>query len=144
MNEKRQIWKGGGISLGDVYFILFRQKWLILVFSLAGILGAIVLLFVVKPPQYQSEAMISIRYVVEGKSLNPPGDESNTRSLDEQSASIINTEIETLNSLDLAREVVQAMTPERILAKAGKGATIIGRPSCFYGKKRYDRGTDPR
>ena len=109
------------MSLGDIYFILFRQKWLILAFSLAGILGAILLLFVFKPPQYQSDALLSIRYVVEGKSLNPPGDQSNTRSLNDQSASIINTEIQTLNSLDLAREVVQAITPERILAKAGRG-----------------------
>ena len=74
MNEKRPDLQAGGMSLADIYFVLFRQKWLILVFSLLGIVGAVVLLFVVKPPQYQSEAMISIRYVVEGKSLNPPGD----------------------------------------------------------------------
>ncbi|HTQ49636.1 MAG TPA: Wzz/FepE/Etk N-terminal domain-containing protein [Candidatus Acidoferrales bacterium] len=125
MSEKRQESPAGGMSIGDVYFILFRHKWKILFFALAGILGAMLLLYVVKPPQYQSEAMFSIRYVVEGKSLNPPGDESNTRPLDEQRASIINTEIATLNSLDLAKQVVQAMTPERILPKSGtnQGAT---------------------
>jgi len=112
------------MSLGDVYFILFRQKWLILAFSMAGILAAVLLLFVVRPPQYQSDALLSIRYVVEGKSLNPPGDQSNTRPLNEQSVSIINTEIQTLNSSDLARQVAEAMTPERILAKAGGGADI--------------------
>jgi polysaccharide biosynthesis transport protein len=119
MNEKRQNSQVGGMSVGDVYFILFRQKWTILAFSLAGILGAIVLLFVVKPPQYQSEAVFSIRYVVEGKSLNPPGDESNTRPLDEQRVSIINTEIQILSSLDLAKQVVQTMTPEKILPNGG-------------------------
>jgi polysaccharide biosynthesis transport protein len=124
MNEKRQDSQGGGVSmsLGDVYFVLFRQKWKILIFSMAGILGAIVLLFVVKPPQYQSEAMLSIRYVVEGKSLNPSGDEAVTRQLDEQRSSIINTEMATLNSLDLSRQVVQAMTAEKILAKSNGGA----------------------
>jgi polysaccharide biosynthesis transport protein len=124
MNEKRSDLQGGGMSLGDVYFILFRQKWLILAFSLAGILGAVLLLFAVKQPQYQSDALLSIRYVVEGKSLNPPGDQSNTRPLNEQSVSIINTEIQTLNSLDLAKQVAEAVTPERILAKAGGGADI--------------------
>ncbi len=110
------------MSLGDVYFILFRQKWLILAFSMAGIVGAVLLLFVVRPPQYQSDALLSIRYVVEGKSSYPPGDQANTRPLDEQSVSIIHTEIATLNSQDLAKQVVQAMTPEKILAKTGGGA----------------------
>ena len=66
--------------------------------------------------------MLSIRYVVEGKSLNPPGDEQNTRSLNEHSDSIINTELAILHSLDLAQQVVQAVTPEKILARVGGGA----------------------
>ena len=122
MSDKSQDPPSATMSLGDIYFILFRHKWMILFFSFAGIMGAILLLFVVKPPQYQSEAMLSIRYVVEGKSLNPPGDEQNTRSLNEGSYSIINTEVSILHSFDLAEQVVQAMTPERILAKAGGGA----------------------
>jgi uncharacterized protein involved in exopolysaccharide biosynthesis/Mrp family chromosome partitioning ATPase len=124
MNEKRQDSQSGGMSVGDVYFILFRQKWTILTFSLLGIVGAVVLLFVLRPPQYQSNAMISIRYVVEGKSLNPPGDQINTRTLDLQRDSIINTEIATLFSFDLAKQVAQAITPERILASVGGGTNV--------------------
>src|ERR1700690_3819631 len=119
MNEKRQDSPGGGMSVGDIYFVLFRQKWKILTLSLAGVLGAVLLLTVVKPPQYQSEALISIRYVVEGKSLNPPGDESNTTPLNQQRSSIIANEIDALNSLDLAKQVVQVITPERILLNTG-------------------------
>jgi polysaccharide biosynthesis transport protein len=121
MSDKSQDPPSAAMSLGDIYFILFRHKWMILFFSFAGILGAILLLFVVKPPQYQSEALLSIRYVVEGRSLNPPGDEQNTRSLNEHSDSIINTELATLHSLDLAQQVVQAVTPEKILARFGGG-----------------------
>ena len=107
------------MSVGDIYFVLFRQKWKILTLSLAGILGAVLLLTVVKPPQYQSDALISIRYVVEGKTLNPPGDESNTTPLNQQRSSIIANEIDALNSLDLAKQVVQVITPERILLNTG-------------------------
>ena len=121
------------MSAGDIYFILFRQKWTILACSLLGILGAVMLLFVIKPPQYQSEATLSIRYVVEGKSLNPPGEQSNTRPLDEQRQSIINTEVATLLSLDLAKQVVQAMTPEKILAKVG-GGTDANRAAALVEK----------
>jgi uncharacterized protein involved in exopolysaccharide biosynthesis len=121
MNDRQPDMQGGGMSLGDIYFILFRQKWVILSFALAGVIGAAILLFVVKRPQYQSQAMISIRYVVEGKSLNPPGDQQTTRSLNEGSDSIINTELTLLNSLDLDEQVVDVMTPERILAAVGGG-----------------------
>lgn len=122
MSDKSQDPPSAAMSLGDIYFILFRHKWLILFFSFAGIMGAILLLFVVKPPQYQSEAYLSIRYVVEAKALNPPGgDEQNTRSLNEHSDNIINTELATLHSLDLAEQVVQAVTPETILARVGGG-----------------------
>ena len=108
--------------MGDIYFVLFRHKWMILLFSFAGIAGAVLLLFVVKPPQYQSEAMLSIRYIVEGNPLNPPGDEQNTKSLNDRSDSIINTELAIFYSWDLVQQVVQALTPERILAEAGGGA----------------------
>ena len=106
------------MSVQDVYFILFRQKWIILIFSSLGLLaaGAICIL---KPPQYRSEAELSVPYMVEGKSLNAPGDE--TRSLNESSDSIIHNEAEILQSLDLAEQVVQIVTPERILAKNGGG-----------------------
>ena len=124
MNEKRPESQGGAMSLGDIYFVLFRWKWMILVSSFLGVVGAVLILFVLKPPQYQSEAMISIRYVVEGKPLNAPGDLQTTRSLDERSDSIMNTEREILYSFDLAEEVVRMETPERILANVGGGTNI--------------------
>lgn len=107
------------MSVQDVYFILFRQKWIILFFASVGIIAALSVC-VLKPKQYQSDAELSVRYVVEGKSLNASGDE--TRSLDERGDSIINTEVEIMQSLDLAEQVVQIVTPERILAKKGGGA----------------------
>ena len=124
MNGKQPDSQVGGMSLGDIYFVLFRWKWLILAFSLLGIVVAALLLFVIKRPQYQSQAMISIRYVVEGKPLNAPGDLQTTRSLDERSETIMNTEREILYSFDLAEQVAQMETPERILARVGGGTNI--------------------
>jgi uncharacterized protein involved in exopolysaccharide biosynthesis len=124
MNEKRPDSQGGGMSLADIYFVLFRWKWLILVFSALGIVGAVILLFLIKPPQYQSQAMISIRYVVEEKPLNAPGDLQTTRSMNERSETIMTTEREILYSFDLAQQVAQMVTPERILAEVGGGTNI--------------------
>jgi uncharacterized protein involved in exopolysaccharide biosynthesis len=123
MSDKKHDASSGGMSLQDVYFILFRQKWIILFFSSVGLLAAVAAC-IFKPPQYQSEAELSVPYVVEGKSLSAPGDQ--TRSLDERSDNIINTEVDLLQSLDLAEQVVQVITPERILAKAGGGSDTNG------------------
>ena len=91
---------------------------MILGFSLAGILAALAVCFI-KPPQYKSEAELSLS-VLEAKPISVPGEE--TRPMNEPSVNIINTEIEILQSLDLAQHVVQAMTPAKILAGVGSGA----------------------
>src|ERR1039457_5117725 len=110
----------GGMSLGDIYFILFRHKWKILFFSASGILAALALLFF-KPPLYESTAELDILYVVEGKTFNPAGEEANTVSLNGHGYDIILTELKILHSLDVIMEAVQTIGPEKILARAGGG-----------------------
>src|SRR5262249_28611979 len=105
----------------DIYYILFRRKWIIIACSLLGI-GAAAAVFAIKPPRYRSEAKLYIRYVVESKSLNPPGNNSDAKLLNEQEASILNAELEFLQSLDVAKLVVSNLGPARILTKLGGGS----------------------
>jgi len=109
-----------GITLGDIYYVLFRHKWKIVLCFAAGVLAAAVV-FVVDRPLYQSEAKLFIRYVLDSKSLSPDMAESRVKSPDPGGANIINSEIEILTSLDLAQQVVDTIGPEKILAKAGGG-----------------------
>jgi len=118
MSDKKPDTPHSGMTLADIYFVLFRKKWLILCFSLAGILAAIAVCFI-NPPQYKSEAELSLS-VLEAKPISVRGEE--TKPMDEPSENIINTEIEILQSQDLAEQVVQAMTPAKILAGVGSGA----------------------
>ena len=108
------------MSLGDIYFTVFRHKWKILVFSALGMLAALALLLT-KPPLYSSKTKLDILYVVEGKSLNPSGDDANTVSPNDRGYGIIQTEVEILHSLDVVMEAVQTIGPEKILAKVGGG-----------------------
>ena len=112
-----------GMTLGDIYFVLFRQKRIILFSCALGILGAFGLLLI-KPPLYESDTKLFIRYVSAGQSLRPPGSENATVSLNGQEQGIINTEVEILRSFDLARQVVEALGAEKILARAGDGNRI--------------------
>jgi uncharacterized protein involved in exopolysaccharide biosynthesis/Mrp family chromosome partitioning ATPase len=107
-----------GISLGDVLYVLFKHKWKILSMSLVGIIGAL-LLPLLMPPPYESEAKLFIKYVLETKSpTQVGGSESRIKSIDVEGKNIINTELEILSSLDLAEQVATEVGPEKILGKS--------------------------
>jgi uncharacterized protein involved in exopolysaccharide biosynthesis len=118
--------KPEGLKLGDIYFVLFRQKWLILFFCVVGV-GAGLWMLEANPPTYRSQAELFIRYVVQGKSLSLPGNEQNTRPLSDLEQSIINTEVQILKSFDLAHQVAEAVGAERILAAVDGGGTNLDR-----------------
>ncbi len=110
-----------GLDLGDIYYVLFRHKWKIVLCSLAGLLtaGAI---YRSEAPPYQSEAKLLVKYIVTSKDTGPANANSPAKlSPDERGLSIMNTEMEILRSADLARRVVDAIGAEKILAKAGGG-----------------------
>lgn len=112
---------GHGLDLGDIYYVLFRHKWKILLCSLAGILIAFAIYRQESPP-FQSEAKLLVRYVLAAeKQSGPAGNTQNKVSPDERGATIMNTEVEILNSLDLAREVAAAIGPEKLLTKVSGG-----------------------
>jgi len=106
------------MKLGDIYYVLFRQKWIIIAAVVIAIIaGAVVC--AMKPPQFQSEAKLLIRYVVD-KTLGPADNDVSMRS-PERGDTIIDTEEQILTSLDLAQQVVQDVGASNILAKAGGG-----------------------
>lgn len=112
---------GASLELGDIYYTLFRHKWKVLLCSVLGFVAAGAY-YVVSPPWYKSEAKLFIRYVVtEGKTPGPGHEDMASKSPE----AIIRSEVEILNSLDLAEAVAKNIGPERILAKAGGGSDLI-------------------
>lgn len=105
-----------GLSLADLYYIIFRHKWKILCLSAAGLLAAAVVYFTV-PPSYSSEAKLFIRYVMESRLPSGIAGDPQIKTPDPGGANIINSEIEIIKSLDLAVQVVEAIGPEKILGK---------------------------
>jgi uncharacterized protein involved in exopolysaccharide biosynthesis/Mrp family chromosome partitioning ATPase len=105
------------MTLGDIYYTLFRHKWKIIICSAIG-LAAAFSLYELRSPPYQSEAKLFIRYVTEGKALSAPGDDSKTIS-PQRADTIINSELQILTSLDLAKQVAATIGPDRILGRTG-------------------------
>jgi succinoglycan biosynthesis transport protein ExoP len=121
MNQKQTSPQAVGLTLGDIYYVLFRRKWMILVFSTVGLLAALTA-FLLHRPLYQSEAKLLIRYILDEPSpLNSLGNNAPKKSPDDRGETLINSEMQILTSLDVADQVAAAFGPEKILAKAGGG-----------------------
>jgi len=119
MNDPQTTFPAPGMTLGDVYYVLFRHKWKILLCALTGLLAALVV-YEFYPPPFQSEAKLSFVMSPRADAGRRPGMTRQTKSPDQGGETIINSELQILTSLDLARQVAEVIGPEKILAKAGR------------------------
>jgi len=121
MNNSRHAESPVGISPADIYFVIFRHKWKILILSLLGFAAAAAYYYTKQPP-YQSEAALLIRYVADTRNVNPSENSSRVTSLIDLADSVMNSEMEILSTFDLAAQVATNVGPARILAKVGGGS----------------------
>jgi polysaccharide biosynthesis transport protein len=124
MNNNRHTESSGGITLGQIYFVIFRHKWKIIILSLIGITSAGVF-YLLKPPLYQSEAELLIRYITDVHPISAPADNTTMTSANNPGGGAIDSEIRILTSFDLAQQVATTVGPEKILAKLGGGKDPI-------------------
>ncbi len=112
------------ITLDDIYFVMFRHKWKIIFLAAVGIVAAIIY-YLLKPPLYQSEAKLFIRYVVDTRSPNTTAGNTSAISPAESGEQIINSEIQILTSFDLAEEAARHIGPKKLLARFGGGDDVV-------------------
>jgi succinoglycan biosynthesis transport protein ExoP len=111
---------GSGINLNDILFILFRHKWKIIASAMAGILASAAFYFLA-PAQYESQAKLFVRYVVDRSAVD--GLDSQTKTLDSPSDGAISSEAEILTSTDVAMQVAAAVGADRLVPELGAQAT---------------------
>ncbi|HTB85383.1 MAG TPA: Wzz/FepE/Etk N-terminal domain-containing protein [Candidatus Sulfotelmatobacter sp.] len=109
------------ITLVDIYFVLFRRKWLILFFAALGLVAGGVFYFFKQPP-YQSAAELLIKYVLDQRYSNPTESGSQVSQVTDLNPNVFNNEIHILMSPDACQEVVTNVGAEKILAKVGGGS----------------------
>ena len=120
MNNSRPNEHPPSITLGDIYFVVFRHKWVILALTAAGLVAAGFFYFTRQPP-YSSEAKLFIRYISDSRAQNPTENNVRVTSTIELGQAVLNSEMEILTSFDLAKQVATNIGPEKILAKLGGG-----------------------
>jgi uncharacterized protein involved in exopolysaccharide biosynthesis/Mrp family chromosome partitioning ATPase len=103
-----------GMKLSDIYYVIFRQKWLIAAFLGVGMIASLIV-FLGQKTLYWSEAKLLVRYVTEMKAPTgtPVQSELNVETA-------INSEMEILTSLDLCEEVARLVGAEKVLNKNGQ------------------------
>jgi uncharacterized protein involved in exopolysaccharide biosynthesis len=111
-----------GLNQDDVYFTLFRHKWLILGCCCLGLLAAVAVR-VIRPPLYMSQAKLMVPFVT-ARPVNEPGHEGEIHSTDSGAQSTITTEVDILTSGDVATRAAAAVGPARILAMKGGGNDV--------------------
>jgi|CZKI01.1.fsa_nt_gi uncharacterized protein involved in exopolysaccharide biosynthesis len=106
-------------SFHDILYVLFRHKWKIIICAALGFSAASAI-YLKRPPPFQSEAKLFIRYVLENSNSGMPGNDTKAVSPDQRGDTIINTEVAILGSTDIADQVADSVGPDKILGK-GKG-----------------------
>lgn len=120
----------GSFGFQDILYVLFKHKWKILIMTALG-LGAAATVYVTRRPLYESRAKFVINYVLQrgGVDAHESEMEAGGRSGDQ----VVNTELEILRSGDLAKEVAEAIGPDRLLPEAGEAADLNAAANVVLG-----------
>jgi uncharacterized protein involved in exopolysaccharide biosynthesis/Mrp family chromosome partitioning ATPase len=100
------------MSIGDIYYLLFRHKWMIIIFSLLGVVASLVVLLRT-PGVYESEAALLVRYVSDTTVMDVVATGERITTPGRGGENIINSEIAILSSRDLIEKVIDEMGVSR-------------------------------
>src|SRR5579872_1852736 len=92
-----------GLPLADIYYVVFRHKWLIGAAFVVGLLAAAIT-YLTWPKVYESRAKLYVQYVLDEKAPNPLSRDATVRDLGADASAVINNELAILGSYDLALE----------------------------------------
>lgn len=120
--EEPEAMSTGGLSIGEVYYLLFRRKRLIMIFALLGVLAAGII-YLRTPAIYLSEAKLLVRYIAEATPVAADVSGDRVISTLSRGSDSIRTEVEILSSPGLALKVVERIGVERMTSVAESGLT---------------------
>jgi Mrp family chromosome partitioning ATPase len=105
------------IKLHDIYYTLFRHKWMIAILVALGV-GSALAIHWLWPFPYISQAELFIRYIQDiSDPTSMDGTATRLKSPDDRGANILNTELKVLTSADIYEQVATNIGPGKIMAK---------------------------
>lgn len=105
-----------GLNIGDILFVLSRHKWKIILATVVSLAAAAVYL-TRAPVLYESEAKIMIRYVLDRSAIDQL-ENTNSGTVRKGDNPVLKTQIEILNSWDLADRVAEEVGAQKLAPDA--------------------------
>ncbi|HEU0207758.1 MAG TPA: Wzz/FepE/Etk N-terminal domain-containing protein [Candidatus Udaeobacter sp.] len=121
--EAQPVTPHSGVNVSEILSAIFKHKGKILICMLIGLLAATAVFFFY-PRQYQSQAKLLVRYVLDRNPVDPVDNSSSTTGLGKTTENIINSEVEILQSWDLAVQVAEAIGPKKLVPEMGDSANV--------------------
>lgn len=110
-------------SLRDLYYVLFRHKWKMILFFLT-IMVIVVVGTLYSPEIYRSEAKLLVRLGRESVTLDPTATTGKIINVSRSRESEVNLELEILKSRELAEKVVDSIGPEAFSKRTGRKLSV--------------------
>lgn len=123
------------LDLAEIYHVLFRRKVIVLACTAAG-LAAAVALQMFRPPPYESEAKLFIRYVAEAR--GPATSVAVAKSPDQRGETILDSEMEIITSRDLARQVAATLGPSIVLGPQAREVDLESAAAAITAQLRVE------
>jgi uncharacterized protein involved in exopolysaccharide biosynthesis len=101
-------------TLRDFFYVLFRHKWKIILFSLV-VITTITAATLLSKEIYRSEAKLMVRLGRESVTLDPTATTGQVMHVGQSRESEINSELEILKSQELVQKVVDTIGPKTLL-----------------------------
>ncbi|MBV8216059.1 MAG: hypothetical protein JOZ08_22810 [Verrucomicrobia bacterium] len=108
-------------GLHDILFMLFRHKWKIIFFTIAGFIAAAFVYFEV-PPAYESEAKLLVRYVMDRGAVD--GLDAQVKTPTAWDSNLLNSEVQILTSSDLIRQVAESVYAKKSVSGSADRGTV--------------------
>jgi len=108
-------------NLQSALLAVFKRKWLVIICALSGLLAAAAF-WLFSPAIYASESKLLVRYVLDRSAVDSldGGSAGSVRT----SENVVSSEVEILNSWDLAVQTAEAIGAKRLLPELGDKATV--------------------
>lgn len=110
-------------SMRDVYYVLFRHKWKMILFFLAVTITVFVKIFKT-PDIYRSEAKLFVRLGREYLTLDATVTTGQTINVSQNRDSEVNVELEILKSRELSEKVVDSIGPDAFNRRPARNISI--------------------
>jgi capsular exopolysaccharide synthesis family protein len=110
-------------SLRDLYYVLFRHKWKMILFFLAVTVSVFVRTYR-SPEVYRSEAKLLVRLGRESVTLDPTATTGQIINVSRSRESEVNLELEILKSRELSENVVDSIGPDAFIRRPARKLSI--------------------